>query len=346
MKLTHVHLDNFRCFEDVSFDLKKPGSAEPLDVALLVGGNGSGKSAFLDAVCGLFGAIELPFRRFYDALGYVPPRDVRAGAESFSVMTTWVDYIEEPPRRIEAQRRVRRNLDRTRKANDAPLERGDFVAWSQEQQLHHSSTGLIVAFDVYRLIPPKDVSGPNISDVIEHRCARALAPTISSSGELRPRSQAIKQWIVNLDFLRAKAKADRGVALPLWDMLRDALNTLLRPYVFEGVDDRFRVLFRTPTGIVPLEALSDGLRSVFVIITELLLRASLSTSNMDDVLSVEGVCLVDEIDAHLHPRFQETIIPSFRALFPNIQLIATTHSPIVVASVEPENVFRLEQEQP
>jgi len=111
------------------------------------------------------------------------------------------------------------------------------------------------------------------------------------------------------------------------------------------VDDRFNVLFQTPTGTVRLEALSDGYRSVFVMITDLLLRLSLSTPRMEDLLFQEAVCLIDEIDAHLHPRLQERVLPGLRTLFPNVQFIATTHSPFIVASVEPHNVFRLSEEE-
>lgn len=97
---------------------------------------------------------------------------------------------------------------------------------------------------------------------------------------------------------------------------------------------------------MPIEALSDGFRSTFTIVSDLLLRLNFATRDPEQVLQQEGVCLIDEVDAHLHPRWQETIIPGLRALFPNVQFIATTHSPIVVASVEPENVFRLEAAGP
>ncbi|HRI69156.1 MAG TPA: hypothetical protein PK156_33225 [Polyangium sp.] len=43
---------------------------------------------------------------------------------------------------------------------------------------------------------------------------------------------------MNLDYLRTKAKADYGQELPTWGILHDALNTLLAPYTFKGVDER------------------------------------------------------------------------------------------------------------
>jgi predicted ATP-binding protein involved in virulence len=171
----------------------------------------------------------------------------------------------------------------------------------------------------------------------------ALAPTLRRSGELVTRFAQLKQWIVNIDFIRAKAKADRNEESPLWDHLHRALNTFFAPYVFDRVDERFEVWFHSPTGRIRLEALSDGFRSLFVIITELLLRMSLATTDMQQLPFQEAVCLIDEIDAHLHPAWQERIVPTLRQLFPNVQFIATTHSPLVVSSVEPHEVFELEE---
>jgi predicted ATP-binding protein involved in virulence len=149
---------------------------------------------------------------------------------------------------------------------------------------------------------------------------------------------------VNLDYQDTRARVAGRPPTPALAHLRAALDTLFAPFVFDGVDDRFEVMFRSPTGRVRLEALSDGYRSLFVIITELLLRCSLTTAPPESMLDVEGVCLIDEIDAHLHPRLQERALPALHALFPRMQIVATTHSPIVVAGVEPKNVFRLDDE--
>jgi hypothetical protein len=341
MKLTRIRLEDYRCFGTADFDLTDPerGPGEPLDVALLVGGNGSGKSAVLSAVGGFFTALV----QRYEGERLVG-RDVRQGADRASIAISWRDWVGRREPHL-CQFHVETSLDQ-----DGGLLPGGDSTEDKEWRLQATGvprrpTGLVTSFDVYRLLPPGRVAGPNIEDVISDRCQQALAPTVSRDGQLRPRAQHLKQWIVNLDTLRAKAKADRNENLPLWHTLRHALNTLLRPYTFEGVDDRFDVFFRTPTGRVPIEALSDGFRSVFVIVAELLLRLSLATARPEEILEQEAVCLIDEIDAHLHPRWQENVIPGLRTCFPNVQLIATTHSEIVVSTVEPKNVFRLEDMQ-
>jgi energy-coupling factor transporter ATP-binding protein EcfA2 len=422
MKLTRVELKDFRCFGEATFDLTKTGSGEPLEVVLLVGGNGSGKSAFIQAISGLFTGVH----SIYGGELLSSP-DVRRGATECRVEARWLDWSVRPPtirsefrayerRRAspladvqseasrppyqplppEEQARLRAlppddpervavgEENRLRLYYENPLYTGPVGSpgWEMVQPARAASTaraveartsmmparglddarsdgpwrdwidtpnqvaGLIDALDIYRLVPPRRVMGPNVEQVIRHRCADALAATIRQDGSVHPRAQGLKQWIVNLDYLRAKSKADRGQELHLWEILHHALDMLLRPYRFEGVDNAFQVLFGTPSGSVPIEALSDGFRSTFTIVADLLLRLNLATRDPEQVLEQEGVCLIDEVDAHLHPRWQETIIPGLRALFPNVQFIATTHSPIVVSSVEPENVFRLEAEDP
>ena len=61
----------------------------------------------------------------------------------------------------------------------------------------------------------------------------------------------------------------------------------------------------------------------------------------DAPMLVEGVVLVDEIDLHLHPRWQRDVLKGLRAAFPKLQFIVTTHSPQVLSSVENRQVRRL-----
>lgn len=340
MKLTRIELEDFRCFGKAEFDLNDPASGGPLDVVLLVGGNGSGKSSVLQALSGFFTAL-------WSSYGGEPlnHRDVREGADRARLAVSFHDWLGRSRQRL-----LQRSFAITTHVEGdelIPPENEEYKEWlRQTTGPMRRSTGLIVGFDIYRPLPPARVFGPNLEGEIQHRGVSALAPSVSSKGRIQPRAHYLKQWIVNLDNWRAKAKADRGEDLPLWHTLRHALNTLLAPYIFEGVDYHFEVLFQTPTGRVPIEALSDGYRSVFVVVTELLLRLSLATDNPEQVLEQEAVCLIDEVDAHLHPRWQENVIPGMRTLFPNVQFIATTHSEIVVSTVEPKNVFRLEEVLP
>ena len=72
---------------------------------------------------------------------------------------------------------------------------------------------------------------------------------------------------------------------------------------------------------------------------ELAYRTALLNPNLDNSDDLEGIAVIDEIDMHLHPRWQWKIISALRATFPKVQFIIATHSPIVISSAENANLI-------
>ena len=91
-------------------------------------------------------------------------------------------------------------------------------------------------------------------------------------------------------------------------------------------------------GELPLEAMSDGARSVISMAADIAYRmARLNPDLGEDVtLNTPGVVLIDEVDMHLHPSWQQTVVNDLRNAFPQVQFIVTTHSPQVLTSVPAE----------
>lgn len=82
---------------------------------------------------------------------------------------------------------------------------------------------------------------------------------------------------------------------------------------------------------------SDGIRITLTMVADIATRmAKLNPQLLDNVLETPGVILIDEIDMHLHPSWQSRIITSLLETFTNIQIITTTHSPIVISNIESE----------
>jgi predicted ATP-binding protein involved in virulence len=98
--------------------------------------------------------------------------------------------------------------------------------------------------------------------------------------------------------------------------------------------------------ILDLRQLSDGERGILAIVLDLARRLSQANPNLEDPLQAEAVVLIDELDLHLHPKWQRTIVQKLTTTFPNCQFIATTHSPLIVGEVPPENIILLEDGQP
>jgi len=83
-----------------------------------------------------------------------------------------------------------------------------------------------------------------------------------------------------------------------------------------------------------INQLSDGASSFLAILAELLLRIDELRKKLGDMtFEPAGVVLIDELEAHLHLRLQEAILPFLTGLFPKIQFIVATHSPAVIASI-------------
>jgi predicted ATP-binding protein involved in virulence len=95
-----------------------------------------------------------------------------------------------------------------------------------------------------------------------------------------------------------------------------------------GDPDRRGVHVRTPSGFVPLKDLSLGYQGMFAWIVDLAWRLFSAFPDSADPLSESAIVLIDEVDLHLHPRWQRDLAKRLLTHFPSVQFIATTHSPI------------------
>ena len=87
------------------------------------------------------------------------------------------------------------------------------------------------------------------------------------------------------------------------------------------------------------DALSSGYAAVLDIVTDLMMRMEHKAKNKYDL---EGIVLIDEIEAHLHLSLQKNILPMLTELFPNIQFIVSTHSPFILNSISNVVIYDLE----
>jgi hypothetical protein len=85
---------------------------------------------------------------------------------------------------------------------------------------------------------------------------------------------------------------------------------------------------RTPSGLVPFSNLSFGYQTVFAWTVDLAWRMFAAYPNSAYPLSEAAIVLIDEVDLHFHPRWQRLVRSHLRKHFPNVQFIATTHSPV------------------
>lgn len=122
------------------------------------------------------------------------------------------------------------------------------------------------------------------------------------------------------------------------DNLKTVLTELLEKKV-EIRNEGSEVYFVEKGFKLTMKELSEGYRSTIIFVCDLLTKLSERCAENENVFEQPGVVMIDEICQHLHPRWQRTIVKKLRKLFPNIQFIMTTHSPVIVLGASNDAIF-------
>ncbi len=106
------------------------------------------------------------------------------------------------------------------------------------------------------------------------------------------------------------------------------------------------VLEHAEQGKLKVNQLSDGIRNMLALVGDIAYRCYKLNAHHGDqaALLTHGIVMIDEIDMHLHPEWQQTVLPDLQRAFPNIQFIVTTHSPQVLSSIAASCIRRLDWE--
>lgn len=189
----------------------------------------------------------------------------------------------------------------------------------------------------------------------ERPVAADLLPLIT--GEPDPRLDRLKSWMIELDH-QIQSDRNEGRNDTRYTKLRDKFFQVisqLTPGVkveFKRYDTRTKkVIVITDDGEVPLESISQGTSSLIGWIGVVLRRLYdiygdqyETYGEKYDPLQQRAIVLIDEIDAHMHPEWQRLLVPEIREVFPSVQLIATTHSPLIVPSLRKGEVISLRRD--
>ena len=99
-----------------------------------------------------------------------------------------------------------------------------------------------------------------------------------------------------------------------------------------------------PQEDLTLDQLSGGYRIILALAADLARRMAQGNPRRDDPLACEAIVMIDEIELHLHPAWQQRVLADLRRTFPNTQFIVSTHSPQVLTSVPPRQIVELSRE--
>jgi AAA15 family ATPase/GTPase len=201
---------------------------------------------------------------------------------------------------------------------------------------------LVLGFPPLRSISWQSVRGPLVEKEIRRPNSNDLLPILDNNPD--PRINNLKQWIINLDYQISKGNELEKRLLKDFFYVISRLVGIVR-LDFGEVDPKTRQIeIITNDGNVPIEFISQGTQSLIGWVGVLLQRLYEVYSDSKQPREQYALVLIDEIDAHMHPYWQQSIVPTLSELFPNVQFIATTHSPLIVAELKKEQVFLLSRD--
>src|SRR6266542_393065 len=322
--ITRLELQNIRRFPSLVMDFDEPGCC-----AVLVGDNGDGKSTVLRALAmglcdqssaaGLLRELSGEFARHGsdDEESFVQVDLTQAGGWRYSIRTNFIDVGG-------ALERVEQTYCQARgKGRPRPIHQDDFP-WSE------------VFVTGY---------GPGIrtfgnSDYSYYLAVDAVYSLFRYDAALQSPELVIRRLI---DEARLRSTKRGGRTL---DRLREVLAELLHLEKPKAIElSRRGITVKGPWGIEELAALGDGYRATTTWTLDLMswwLLHDDQPAHGFNASDLSGIVIIDELEQHLHPRCQRTILPDVRQLFPKIQFIVATHSPLVASSCSDITVHRLQ----
>ncbi len=357
MHIQQVKIKNFRCFEDLTVNLNP-------DVNIFVGNNGSGKSAVLDAIAAAIHPYLYEFQSIVDVRSrfkdieepHLFQRDLKVKQEkNASINTNIIEFgIVNLDLSINySVQYVKRRTD----GNNIDL-RVDMIENSSIRRDMHRSLESLQNTNYFPLVTYyrcnrniKDIS--DINDVFSQDFDPfdALKNSLNATASFTD----LANWFFAREFqeLReAKNKGDINLELPELKQIRKAISTIIAPnarvYFSQTNSAKLMVEWETETGEkieLSLNQLSSGYRNMLALVMDFARRLAQANPEMENPLEAKAVLMIDELDLHLHPTWQQKIIPDLRKVFPNTQIIATTHSPEIVTTVERHQVKILEDYQ-
>lgn len=353
MKINSIHLVNYRCHASLKVDFKAGFN-------VIVGVNGSGKTSLLKAICdaltGFSRYLPLPNGN-YPTLNeanlvrlkgesiqgryrFEPqyPVKVSAAADAFETQCAWT---------------VQKNnqVDHHQATGLLPGQ-----IWQSKQQVigqpgdeFHTQLNLpIIAF--YRANRYWNQPQPNEMQAATARNARTDG--YGSWWDASLDSSALQSWVISKCLERFQTSSETGA---LFDNIQSDELALVNKALAIVVEDAKGLKYdlkqksllvewsSTERESTAFENLSDGQRTVIGLVADIARRMCVLNPQLGDEVTNEtqGVVLIDELDMHLHPRWQRILTSGLKRAFPKVQFIVASHSPQVLGELKPEEIILL-----
>lgn len=343
IRLKEIKLTNFRCFENLELHID-----ETKQVTILLANNGSGKSSILDAISiaispfiGHFPGLSIKNISEWDICEkkestYPALFDDEATnsnyqrAEYASIYSEFI--INGTISKSEKIRRRDNNVNYPTQYGVKELERIAEPLLGKINNGEEVSLPMIAYYGTSR----------NLISVPERRrdfnsffkSYQAYDNALKGTNDFK----RFMEWfnaMENLERREKVEKLDLTHTLSALNAVRKSIESIfvncknprieLAPlrFVIDKFDKKGRAL------PLRMEQLSDGYRMMIAMVADIASRLAEGNPDCENPLERHGLVLIDEVDQHLHPEWQRTILHTLAKTFPNVQFIVTTHSPVV-----------------
>lgn len=338
MYIQSLSIKNLRCFREARLELQYPDNAsrsslQHPNINLLIGNNGAGKSTVLRA---LALAALAPIMR---GAGFVPYRLVRrtrteTPREAEISAEVILQAQDLPKRKAAAPRNAHISLGIFR--------RGDYeeLYLPNEQSSHPGQ----VSEDWAALFDDKSPAFL----VVGYGATRRVEHMRNYDENARRKARVLRYERVAGLFESHIALTPLAAWLPQYKsrnpgrhkQVVNLINRLLpEGAAFAGKFEEGEYYFEMQGEPIPFGALSDGYRAYIGWVADLLYHVCMGAPSGAKLVENRGLVLIDEIDLHLHPEWQRSIIARLSQALPKLQFVFSTHSPLVAGSLQKENIF-------
>ncbi|KAI4443613.1 AAA family ATPase [Schaedlerella arabinosiphila] len=336
MKLEQVRIKNFKGIEECQIDFEEGFN-------LLIGDNGYGKTSILEAIsvglggfiAGLLDVYSKHFttdeiRVVMEHVGegsfnrrYITPIEVFCRAEVEEEIFEWTRRKSS----VKASRSTVEPRDICKKAEQMTNEKNHILP-------------ILTYQSAARMWMQRREAAENIFSKQFYR-------TVGYEGCLTEASnnKMLMNWIRHMEKMEWKRKEKIGEYYGVKETLRRFMQSMLEEEVlsFEYDDQSGELIFVTESDSLPVRTLSAGYQSLVWMVLDIVYRmALLNPDLLENISDTPGIVLIDELDMHLHPKWQWNMVSALKSTFPNVQFIAATHSPIIIASCKGENLIKID----
>lgn len=160
--------------------------------------------------------------------------------------------------------------------------------------------------------------------------------------------KGIKQWCVDMEM----EAFHQETQIPEYEMFKAIVSELMQrmngleyPPSIDYSKAFKDMVYTEGNEILPISYLSAGYQSLLCMAMDFAYRIARLNPNMRDYCQITGVVLIDELDMHLHPKWQWNVLEALGGLFPRVQFIIATHSPILISSCKNGHLISLDSDQ-